>query len=131
MKKIISLIVGFAPSLVLAQGNVVTDATTLTQKLVDISNVVIYLLIALAVIFIIWNVVMALIRGSGDPAEKTKALGNIGYGVLGLAIIVSIWGLVNILVGTFRTTPTTQPVPNIGNNVSTGGVPLNQIPVVR
>jgi hypothetical protein len=129
MKKIISLIAVFAPSFALAQ-TVITDASTLTQKLVDIGNVVIYLLIALAVIFIVWNVVMALIKGS-DPAEKSKALGNVGYGILGLAIIVSIWGLVNILVGTFKTTPTTQPVPNIGNNVQNGGAPLNQVPTVR
>jgi len=119
----------FVPSLALA-ADVVVDATSLTKKLVDIGNVVIYLLVALAVVFIIWNVVMSLIK-SGEPAEKTKALGNIGYGILGLAIIVSIWGIVNVIVGTFRTTPTNQPVPNIGNNTVTGGVPLNQIPEVR
>jgi hypothetical protein len=107
MNKFISIITVFIPSFVLAQ-TVITDVSTLTQKLVDIGNVVIYLLIALAVIFIVWNVVMALIRGD-DPTEKKKALGNIGYGVLGLAIIVSIWGLVNILVGTFKTTPNNAP----------------------
>ncbi|MEK7501778.1 MAG: hypothetical protein AAB777_02335 [Patescibacteria group bacterium] len=129
MKKIIALIVGFAPALALA-ANPVIDATTLTTKLVDISNVAIYLLVALAIIFIIWNVVMALIYGS-DPAAKTKALGNIGYGVLGLAIIVSIWGLVNIIVGTFSTVPSTKPIPNVSNSSIMGGIPVNQMPVVR
>ncbi|MEK9177939.1 MAG: hypothetical protein AAB777_02340, partial [Patescibacteria group bacterium] len=44
-----------------------------------------------------------------DPSKKTIALGNIGYGLVGLAIIVSIWGLVNILVGTFNTAPNNAP----------------------
>lgn len=130
MKKIIALIVGFAPSLVLAQGVVITNATTLTQKLVDIGNVFIYLLVSLAIIFIVWNVVMVLIKGD-KPEERAEAIKKIGYGVLGLAIIVSVWGLVNIVVGTFKTNPASQPIPNISNQTQSGGIPFNQIPVVR
>jgi len=129
MKKITGLVISLLPALAIAQTAPVTDVNSLTTKLIGIGNIVLYLLMGIAVIFIVWNVVMALIKG-GDPAAKSAALGNIGYGVLGLAIIVSIWGLVNILTNTFRTVPTQQAVPNLGNNVGNGGLPVNQIPQV-
>lgn len=129
MKKLIGLVVALLPTLVSAQTNVITDVNSLTVKLSGIGNVVIYLLVALAVIFIVWNVVMALIKGD-DPAAKKLALGNIGYGLLGLAIIVSIWGLVNILIGTFRTAPTTVPPPSIGTTPAQGGIPGLGRPIV-
>lgn len=131
MKKVIvSLVASLSPVLAFAQTAPVTDVNTLTEKLVGIGNIVLYLLIALAVIFIVWNIVMVLIKGS-DPAKKSEAMKAVGWGVVGLAIAVSVWGLVNILTGTFRTTPTNQAIPNLGNNAGTGGIPANQIPVVR
>ena len=108
----------FAPMLALAQTTAITDANSLTQKLIDIGNVVIYLLMALAIIFIVWNVVMTLVKGA-DPEAKSGHLKNVGWGVLGLAIILSIWGLVNILTNTFRTVPPSQSTPNISNNAPT------------
>jgi hypothetical protein len=130
MKKVTALVIALFPMLALAQAGtlVVKDVNSLSAKLLGIGNIVIYLLISLAVIFIVWNVVMFLIKG-GDPAAKHTALANIGYGVLGLAIIVSIWGLVNILTGTFITSPTINAGPNLGNNVSNGGMPVNQAPL--
>jgi len=129
MKKLTATVISLMPVAALAQTAYVTDVNTLTAKLVGIGNIVLYLLIALAVIFIVWNVVMALIKGE-SPDEKSKALKNVGYGILGLAIIVSVWGLVQILTGTCRTQPTNQAIPNLGNNVGTGGIPANQIPRV-
>jgi hypothetical protein len=94
----------------------VTDVNSLSAKLLGIGDVVIYLLIALAVIFIVWNVVISLISGA-KPEEKRAALGNIGYGILGLAIIISLWGLVNILTGTFNT-KNNVPTPPSANFVN-------------
>jgi len=133
MKKLLSLVALLAPVTAFAQTTqTVTDVNGVTTKLVGLGNTVIYLLVSLGVIFIIWNVVMFVIKGgSGEEGAKSKALGNIGWGLLGLAIILSIWGLVNILTGTFRTTPATQAIPNLGNTTGTGGLPVNQVPVVQ
>ncbi len=130
MKKIIAFIALITPTSAFAQTNTITDVNSLSSKIIGIFNTAVYILVALAVVFIVWNVVMVLIRGS-DPVKKTEALQNIGWGVLGLFVIVSIWGLVNILTGTFKTTPTNQPIPNFGNNTGNGGIPGNQIPVVQ
>ena len=105
MKKVISLFFVLFPISVFALTKV-TDVNSLKDKLIGVGNIVIYLLVSLAVIYVVWNVVVSVIYGS-DPSKKTEALKNIGYGILGLAIIVSLWGLVNILVGTFPTNSAT------------------------
>jgi hypothetical protein len=94
-----------------------------------IGNTIIYILVAFAVLYIVFYVVKYLIAGGAD--DKAKNAANVGWGILGLFIIVSIWGLVNILTNTFSTVPTSKAIPNIGNNTQTGGFPANQVPIVR
>ena len=118
------------PSLALAQ-TTITNVNVLTQKFVDIGNTLIYLLVGLAILYIVFNVVQYFIKGSEEDEKRHKSGMNILWGVVGLFVIVSIWGLVNILVNTFRTTPTNQPIPNLGNSTDKGGGPFNQVPVVR
>ena len=130
MKKLLSLAVLFAPSLALAQTqtiSTITNVNGVASKLTSLGNIALYLLTALAVIFIVWNVVRYLIMGSGEEGRGKAGL-NILWGIIGLFVIVSIWGLVNILTGTFSTTPTNQPIPNFGNSTQTGGVPANPSP---
>ena len=129
MKRIIATAAAFAPILAFAQTAPVTDVNSLSLKLQDIGNLVIYILIALAVIFVVWNVVMTLIK-AGNQEEKAGHMKNIGWGILGLAIVLSIWGLVAILTNTFRTTPTTAPIPNLNPNPAQGGIPSGR-PIVQ
>ena len=80
----------------------ITDANSLISRLASIGNAVVYLLIGLAVIYIVWAVVRYLIMGS-DAEGRHEAISRIIWGVVGLAIILSIWGLVSILLNTFGT----------------------------
>jgi uncharacterized membrane protein YuzA (DUF378 family) len=132
MKKTLLAITFLAPSIALAQTQTITDVNSLTSKLVGIGNTVIYLLVSLAVIYIIWNTVQYFIKGqSGEENDRRKSGMSILWGIVGLAIILSIWGLVGILTNTFRTTSTNQPIPNLGNSVGSGGIPANQVPIVQ
>jgi Type IV secretion system pilin len=132
MKKILSIVAFLAPSVAMAQTQTITDVNSLTAKIVGIGNIVIYLLVSLAVIYIIWNTVQYFIKGnSGEENDRRKSGMGILWGIVGLAVILSIWGLVGILTNTFRTTPTNQPLPNLGNSVGNGGIPANQVPVVQ
>jgi hypothetical protein len=132
MKKIIAFVALALPSVALAQGTLttITNVNGVSSRLLGIGSTVIYVLVALAVLFIVYNVVMYLVRGA-DPAAKSAAGMNVLWGIVGLFVIVSIWGLVNILTGTFNTTPTNQPIPNFGGQVQTGGFPANQAPIVQ
>jgi hypothetical protein len=131
MKKILAIVAFAIPSVAFAQTlQPIVDVNSLSSRIIGIGNTATYLLVALAVIFIIWNVVIYLIKSTGDEG-KGKAGKNILWGIVGLFVIVSIWGLVNILTNTFSTVPTTQPIPNLTGNVNNGGIPANQIPLVH
>ena len=74
------------------------QSTGLTDVLSRISNLfgaVLPLLISLGVIYFIWGIVQYFI-GDGEEAKK-KGKDRIVYCIIGLAVIVSIWGLVAIL----------------------------------
>lgn len=118
MKKLIALTLSLAPVSAFAQQ--IVDANGVTSKLTNLGNTVVVLLISFAVIWIIVNVVRYLIAG-GD-GEKRKAGGlAILWGVVGLFVILSIWGLVAILKNTFSTNtnvprdqfPQVIPPPNL------------------
>lgn len=80
----------------------ISDANDLIMKAADLADIVVYFLVVIAVVFIVWNVVKYIIQPA-DAEGKAKASLNILWGIVGLFIIVSLWGLVNILVGTFKT----------------------------
>jgi hypothetical protein len=109
MKKLIALTLSLAPLSTFAQQ--ITDVNGLTSKATNIGNTVVILLISFAVIWIIINVVRYLIAGGEEDRKKGGMA--ILWGVVGLFVILSIWGLVAILKNTFST----------NNNV-----PTNQFP---
>jgi FtsH-binding integral membrane protein len=130
MKKIIALIAFAIPAIASAQALApITNVNNLTTRILGIGNTITYILVAAAVIFIVWNVVKYMIKPAGE--DRSAAGKDIIWGIVGLFIIVSIWGLVNILTNTFKTTPTDQAIPNLGNSTQNGGIPSNQIPVVQ
>ncbi len=130
MKKLIALVLSFMPSLAFAQavnnipqqvGNKITDINGVVSTATRIGNVVVALAISFAVIWIIVSVVRFFIAGDGEEA-KQKGKDAIIYGVIGLFLILSIWGLVFILTNTFKTE---NQVPNNINGGSSGIVPSN------
>ena len=104
MKKIIAVTALLTPSFALAQA--ITDVNSLTLKLTNLGNTFIQILIAFAVIWIIYNVVRYIMKADSD--EKGPIGSAILWGIVGLFVILSIWGLVRILSNTFRT-DTTAP----------------------
>ena len=112
MKKLIVLLLLLSPVSVFAQQ--ITNFDDVTYKATNIGQTVIVILISFAVIWIIVNVVRYLIAGK-DGAERAEGGMRILWGVVGLFVILSIWGLVAILKNTFST----------NNNV-----PTNQFPVL-
>lgn len=100
MKKLIALTLSLAPVGVFAAE--ITNFDGLTSKFTNIGNTVVVILTSFSVIWIIISVVRYLIAG-GDPEARTKGGWAVFYGIVGLFIILSIWGLVAILKNTFGT----------------------------
>ncbi len=67
----------------------------------------------LGVIFVAWLTVLVFLWGlfqmvrSSDGAAREEARGYVIWGVVALFVMVSVWGLVNLLVRTFNLENTT------------------------
>ncbi len=119
MKKIIGTAIGFAlPALAFAQ-TPITNANDIIDQFYRYGNIAINVAISLAVIYIVWGVVKYAVMGADDEEKRGKAKEQVIYGVIGLAIILSIWGLVRIVTNTFSTgsnNAPTQDFPQIRRN---------------
>ncbi len=100
MKKIIAFILGFTPAFAFAQQ--IGDINDVAKKATNIGNLIIGLAISIAVLWIIISVVRYLIA-TNDPEKRAEGGRSILFGVIGLFVILSIWGLVAILRNSFRT----------------------------
>ena len=93
-----------------------------------ILNTIIPFLMTLGIIYFIWGVVQYVI-GDGDEAKK-KGRDHIIYGLIGLAVIVGMWGLVNIVTRTFglsgTSAPTLVPLTGASATCSLAGNPKFQ-----
>ncbi|MES2023208.1 MAG: pilin [Patescibacteria group bacterium] len=120
MKKkfiVLGSVLSFAPMLAFAQTVCTTNVGTIDWLLCrvgDLLNTVVPVLIALGVVYFIWGVVTYVV--AGDEEAKKTGRDRMIYGIIGLVVIVSIWGLVSILKSTFNlssSNPGTVQVPCI------------------
>lgn len=73
-----------------------------------INTSVIPLIFALALVSFIWGVVQFVINGD-DEAKKTKGKNFMIWGIIALAVMISVWGLVRIVGNTFGVNATVFP----------------------
>jgi len=92
----------------------------ITDLIVQIQGIlkdIIPVIVALGVVYFVWGVVQYVIAG-GEEA-KTKGKDRIIYGIIGFAVIIGLWGLVNIVVKTFdlggANAPTLEPLTGTGS----------------
>jgi hypothetical protein len=103
---VVALIV---PSLAAAQ---IADVNDFFQFIGSVLNAILPLLIALAVIYFIWGVLKYL-RAGDNPEMRQESRGFILNGVIAIFVMVSVWGLVNILVGTFSLNNDAVNIPTL------------------
>jgi ABC-type thiamin/hydroxymethylpyrimidine transport system permease subunit len=77
-------------------------------KINQLLTIVVPILIALAVVYFIWGVITYVL--SSDEEAKTQGRNRIIYGIIGLAVIVAVWGLVKILTNTFGVSDVSQTI---------------------
>ena len=68
-------------------------------KIGDILNLVVPVLLVLGVIYFVWGVIAYVI--ASDEEAKTTGRNRMLFGIIGLFVIVSVWGLVRLLGNTF------------------------------
>jgi hypothetical protein len=84
-----------------------------------INNIVVPVLFAVAFIVFLWGAFYVFILGAQSEETKEKGKNLMLWGLIGFFVMVSIWGLVNILTGTITFGNNTGPsqVPHTGVQV--------------
>ncbi len=79
----------------------------------ELLNSLIPLLLALGMVYFVWGVVSYVIA-DGEEAKK-QGRDRMIYGIIGFAVILSVWGLVRVVVDTFGLSSAAAPVQPTGS----------------
>jgi|SRR3989344_3587317 len=113
MKKLSALVLPFlVPALAFAQ--VDTSVSSFDDILLFVSRIInslIPIIISLAVLVFIWGVFRYVV--SSDEEAKGKGKNLMIWGIVGIFVMVSVWGLVNVLRNTFNLDTNRPDVPEL------------------
>jgi len=73
---------------------------TILQRTGSTLNNIVGLLFILATIIFLWGVIQFIAK-SGDEAGRAKAKGIMTWGIIGLAVMTAVWGIVTLLIQYF------------------------------
>jgi len=92
------------------------SAKTLAEAIKDFIQRVLALLvptlIALGVVLFLWGVLKYVTAG-GDEKRRSDGIKVITWGIIALFVMVSLWGLINMIEGTFQLRGSNVPFPSI------------------
>jgi hypothetical protein len=92
----------------------INNLTDVGQFIINvINNILVPVLFAVAFIVFLWGAFKAFIVGASDDTAKEQGKNLMLWGLIGFFVMISIWGLVNILTNTV----------NFGNNTGPSHVP--------
>ncbi len=111
MKKLIAGLVTFAAPL-LSSAATINNADDIVTFLYRWGNMALNGLIFFAVLYLVYAIVRYVVM-AGDAEKRDEAKSQIMWGIVGLVVILSIWGIVNIIRNTFNTGPNTVPIRDI------------------
>ena len=120
MKKAFALTSGIlaalsVPLVSFAQATQLTDIKSVGRFIIStINDVFVPVLFAIAFIVFVWGAFQTFIVGANDEDAKTNGKNLMLWGLIGFFVMVSVWGLVNILTGSVgfgggTTAPTSIP----------------------
>ena len=66
-----------------------------------INYVAVPVLFALAFIVFLWGIANAYILSAGDPEKVKEGHKLVLWGIIGFVVMISLWGLVNVVANTF------------------------------
>lgn len=113
------LVAFFTPTFALAAylgtsygaGNV-GDISTVADNIVHIINdILVPLLFAVAFIVFLYGVMKTYVLSSGDEAGVKTGHKLILWGIIGFVVMISLWGIVNVVANTFGLAGSYAPPP--------------------
>jgi uncharacterized membrane-anchored protein len=93
MKKVlVGVVVGLAPLMALAQ--TLQGVIGVVRSILDL---IVPVIIGIAVIYFLWNVAKYVLSADGKEEARTGMI----WGIIGIVVMVSVWGLVALVQNTF------------------------------
>jgi len=88
------------PTIVLGQGLTDTPLGDIFVTINEIVGAVTWMLMSIATAVFLWGMVKYVMAG-GDEKAKEASKGYIKAGIIGLFLMVAIWGIVSVIARTF------------------------------
>jgi len=93
-----------------------TKPTEIVQAITSFIDVLIPLIFAIALIVFIWGVFQYFIAGGADEEKRSTGRKLVMWAIIGFVIMVSVWGIVNLLTNTLGFDNANKPkLPTFGN----------------
>jgi uncharacterized membrane protein len=67
----------------------------IVNRIIELLNIGVLIFIALGIITFFWGIVIYIFR-SGDEGKRKEGVNYIMYGILGIFVMVAVWGIVQI-----------------------------------
>lgn len=95
-----------------------TELKDTFESIGELIGILTPIIVALALMAFFWGLAMYVLNFSGEDKDKKKGRDMMVYGLLVLFVMVSVWGIVNILQSTFdinqnTTTLTGNKIPKV------------------
>lgn len=90
------------------------DVNALAIQIKSYFNLAIEMMLAAAIAWVIWSA-FKFVLSAGDEEKRAEGRSGIIYGVIGIAVMVSVWGLVSLVTGSTGLTGTTAGTPPLVN----------------
>lgn len=110
-------ILAFLPGVAFAVDNV----AELILEILYLLNLVIPLIFGLALVYFLWGLAQFILN-AGNETARENARSIMIWGIIALFVMVSVWGLVNVLSNTFSLDTSGSTLPSVtGDTGSSGG----------
>jgi len=99
----------------MASAQIAQGASTvggLISFLKDFLSTATVIILAAAVVYFLWNV-FGYVMSAGEPEKRAEKQSGIIYGVIGIAVMVSIWGLVNFFTTSAKLDTSVKSAPGL------------------
>ncbi|MEK7120516.1 MAG: hypothetical protein AAB840_00305 [Patescibacteria group bacterium] len=77
------------------------DFKCLVYNIIGYIQQIVVVIFAMSVLIIIWGIFKYIFLAQGDEKQIDESKNVMFWGIVGLFVMVSVWGLVKVLVGTF------------------------------
>ncbi len=115
MKKIAYSVLVFGPALAFA-ASLTGLGTLLSQFKTEVLDRVLPILFGLAIIYFFWGLIKYIRNVGSDPKAAAEGRSIMIWGVVALAVMIAVYGLINFLVNTFGLTDTNINLPKLPNS---------------